>query len=279
MRWQPGRIQSWRRPEDGGFNPASYGVAAIGKPDAVDFVTRHHYSRTYVASKLQYGLFDTTGPAPVLVGVAALSSPVGGPPVLTGVFPGLEPLSESLELGRFVLVDEVPANGESWFLAEVRRLAAGTGVRGIVSFSDPVRRTTADGHVVMPGHIGVIYQASGMRYTGPSTPRTEWLLPDGTMFSPRAAQKVRKQERGHEYAERQLVAFGARPRRAGESPASWLATAADDAGVRRIRHPGKHRYACAIGTTRRERSAVVIELRPRPYPKADLGQQAMWEAA
>ena len=32
--------------------------------------------------------------------------------VLTSVFPHLEPYGESLELGRFVLVDAVPANGD-----------------------------------------------------------------------------------------------------------------------------------------------------------------------
>lgn len=275
MRWNPGRVQSWRRAEDGGFNPASYGVEAISKPAASDFVSRLHYSGTYVAARQQYGLFDLAGPEPVLAGVAALSVPPSLA-VLTGVFPRLEPLTESLDLGRFVLVDAVPTNGESWFLAEVRRLAAATGLRGLVSFSDPVRRTTLDGRVVMPGHWGVIYQASNMRYTGLSTPRTDWLLPDGTVFSPRAMQKIRRQERGHAYAEAQLVALGARPRRAGEPPAAWMAAAAADIGVRYIRHPGKHRYACPLGTNRRDRAAVVIDPRPRPYPKADLGQLAMF---
>jgi hypothetical protein len=51
-------------------------------------------------------------------------------------------------------------------VAEVRRLAAVTGLRGLVSFSDPIRRTTFAGQVVMPGHVGVIYRASNARYTG-----------------------------------------------------------------------------------------------------------------
>jgi hypothetical protein len=32
----------------------------------------------------------------------------------------------------------VPANGESWFLARCWEMAARQGVRGVVSFSDPV---------------------------------------------------------------------------------------------------------------------------------------------
>ncbi len=67
------------------------------------------------------------------------------------------------------------------------RLAATAGVRGLVMFSDPLPRTRADGAVVMPGHVGTIYQAANSVYTGRSTPRTLTLLPDGTVFSDRAA--------------------------------------------------------------------------------------------
>ena len=127
----------------------------------------------------------------------------------------------------------------------------------------------------MPGHVGVIYQASNAVYTGRGTPRTLILLPDGQVFSARAAQKIRAGERGHEYAERQLVAFGARSPRAGERPASWLAAALDDIGARRIRHPGNHRYAFPCGQ-RAQRAKVSVAPPPRAYPKASLGQVAMF---
>ena len=274
MRWQPGRVQSWRRPADGGFNPARYGVQAITDPAAKAFVTGLHYSGTYPAATQRYGLFDLTGQAARLLGAAVLSVPASKT-VLTAVFPRLEPYSESIELGRFVLRDEVPANGESWFLAEVRRLAARQGIRGIVSFSDPVARTTTAGQVVMPGHVGVIYQASNAVYTGRATARTLVLLPDGQVFSARAAQKIRARDRGHEYAERQLVALGASAPRAGERPGDWLAAALDDVGARRIRHPGNHRYAFTVGA-RADRARVMVAPRPRAYPKASLGQLAMF---
>ena len=139
QRWTD-RIQSWRRPEDGGFDPSRYGAAEIGEASAKRFVTGHHYSGTYPAASRRYCLFDLTDGE--LVGTAVLSVPARRE-VLTAVFPGLEPYAESAELGRFVLLDEVPANGESWFWAECRRLAATDGVRGVVAFSDPVRRTRA----------------------------------------------------------------------------------------------------------------------------------------
>ncbi len=277
QRWNPGGIPSWRRPCDGGFDPARYGVAPIAEEEAKTFVTSFHYSRSYPAAVHRYGLFDLTIPAPVLAGVAVLSVPASKT-VLTSVFPHLAPYRESLELGRFVLRDEVPANGESWFLGQCARIAADTGLRGLVMFSDPVQRRRADGTLVMPGHVGVIYQASNAVYTGRGTPRTLTLLPDGTVFSDRAAQKIRRHGHGHDYAERQLIAFGARPPRAGENPATWLADALATVHACKIRHPGCHRYAFPIGT-RRQRAAVTIEPRPVPYPKKHLGQLGLFEAA
>lgn len=276
QRWLPGGVPSWKRPCDGGFDPDRYGVAPLGEDDARQFVIAHHYSRSYPAAVLRYGLFDLTTASPALAGVAVLSVPASKR-VLTKAFPHLEPYEQSLELGRFVLADPVPANGESWFLARCSRLAAEAGLRGLVMFSDPVPRTRADGMLVMPGHVGVIYQAVNAVYTGRATRRTLTLLPDGTVFSARSAQKIRRQECGHEYAERTLIAWGARPPRTGEKPAAWLAAALGDVHARRLRHPGNHRYLFRLGT-RRERTRTVIALRPRPYPKKHACQPATVQA-
>src|SRR5262249_10304227 len=77
---------------------------------------------------------------------------------------------------------------ESWFLSQMCRLAAAARVRGLVMFSDPLPRTRADGTVIMPGHVGTIYQAANSVYTGRATARTLTLLPDGTVFSDRGVQ-------------------------------------------------------------------------------------------
>jgi hypothetical protein len=277
QRWNPGGIPSWRRPCDGGFDPSRYGAAPIGEDQAKTFVTTRHYSRSYPAASQRYGLFDLTAATPRLAGVAVLSVPASKT-VLTSVFPHLEPYAESLELGRFVLADDVPANGESWFLGQCSRLAAATALRALVMFSDPAERRTADGRLVKPGHVGVIYQACNAVYTGQATPRTLTVLPDGAVFSDRAAQKIRQQDCGHEYAERQLIALGARPRRAGENPASWLASVLASVQARKIRHPGNHRYAFPRGT-RRQRSTVTIAPRRAAYPKKHLGQLDLFGAA
>jgi len=265
MRWAPGAVQSWRVPGEGGFTPGNYGVAPIEEATAKAYILDRHYSGTYPAARLRFGLFDAAS-GPKLVGAAVLSVPASKK-VLTNVFPGLEPYSESLELGRFVLDDEVPANGESWFLGQLLRQAAEDGLRGVVSFSDPLPRTKADGSVIMPGHVGTIYQASNARYLGRATPRTLALLPDGTVFSARAMQKIRDQDQGHEYAEAHLIAFGAQPMRAYENPARWLREALAAAGVRPLRHQGNHRYAFATGRNRGEKNRVVIDGQNVAYPK------------
>ena len=67
------------------------------------------------------------------------------------------------------------------------------------------------------------------------------------------------------------MAFGARPPRAMENPVTWLNQALADVRARKVRHPGNHRYLFRLGN-RRERSRVVIGLRPAPYPKMHCGQ-------
>jgi hypothetical protein len=176
---------------------------------------------------------------------------------------------------------------ESWFLGEVRDKAARKSeldpakplLKGLVMFSDPVRRRRADGTLICPGHVGTIYQASGCLYLGTSGASTEALLPDGTVFGRRTAQKIRAQEKGHAYAERKLVTLGARPMRPGEKPAAWLSEALDAAGARRFRHPGKHKYAIALGESREQRTAVTIigGRDHHSYPKRDLGQLELFD--
>ena len=90
MRWQPGRVQTWRRAEDGGFDGRRYEVAAIGERQARAYVEDRHYSGTWVAARLRYGLMDVSGREPRLAGVAVLSVPVSKRAVLK-VFPDLVP--------------------------------------------------------------------------------------------------------------------------------------------------------------------------------------------
>jgi hypothetical protein len=81
-------------------------------------------------------------------------------------------------------------------------------------------------------------------YASRATALTMKLLPDGTVFHDRTAQKIliRRQEQGHQYAEAQLIALGAPVPRAGCNPAIWLREALVAVGARNVRHRGAHRF-------------------------------------
>ncbi|MGD9892260.1 MAG: hypothetical protein AB7U18_13325 [Dehalococcoidia bacterium] len=238
---------------------AQYEVAPIADRTAKEYVERHHYAASYVASRLRYGLWDRRG---ALLGVAVLSVPVRRA-VLTRPFPELDPFHELRKIGRFVLADRAPANAESWFLGRVFRLAGREGVRGVVSFSDPVARRDAAGRLVFPGHIGVIYQAANTVDAGRGTARTVLVLPDWRVLNERALARLRALDQGHAYFEELLIGFGALPRR-GVDPAEWLPRALAATGIRHLRHPGNHRYLFRLGGRGASRS-VLVALPSLPY--------------
>ncbi|MCX5097649.1 hypothetical protein OOK36_55435 [Streptomyces sp. NBC_00365] len=81
------------------------------------------------------------------------------------------------------------------------------------------------------------------------------------------AQKVRRQEQGHEYAERLLLGLGAAPMRAGADPRAWW-EALEAVGARNLRHRGVHRYVYRLGKSRRKRESIRLGLSAGdPYPK------------
>ncbi|MYT71184.1 hypothetical protein GTY60_16065 [Streptomyces sp. SID8367] len=240
----------------------------LPEKEAKAFVVGHHYSGTFPVARFRFGLFDLGSGDARLCGVAVFGVPVRAE-VLTLPLPGLEPYVESLECSRFVLLDECPANTESWFLARCFDVLLARGVLGIVSFADPVPRTDASGVTVAVGHVGTIYQATNAVYMGRATPRTVKLLPNGRVLNERMAQKVRDQEQGHEYAERLLTELGATPMRAGADPRVWLRESLEAVGARNYRHRGVHRYVFRLGTNRRKRESIRLGIPTRaPYPKS-----------
>ena len=253
QRWRLGR-DHYRPPREV-INPRLYEVEEI--PDdttAKAFIVRHHYEHSFPAARFRFALHRKG----TLAGVAVFSHPMNDR-VLTSVFPG--DAKESVELGRFVLLDQVPGNGETWFLARAFRVLKRKGIIGVLSHSDPLPRRSSKGHVVKPGHIGTIYQAKSGRFIGRASPRTEYLLPDGTVFSRRALQKIRNQEQGWRYASKILVRHGAEPLGAGEDPRTWLELWLPRL-TRRRRHPGNFKYVWPLD--RRIRRDLPKAL---PYPK------------
>lgn len=266
--------QRWRRGRDAYRPPAEtidthrYEVAAIaGDGPARAFVKTHHYSRTYPAARYRFGLYRHGH----LVGVAVFSVPMN-PRAVTNALPTDDPQA-GVELGRFVLLDRVPGNGETWFLARCFEHLRAEGLCGVVSFSDPLPRKGTGGGLVFPGHVGTIYQAHNAHYLGRSAARGLWLLPDGTVFSPRAQSKLRAGDVGWRYAAEQLVRAGAEvpPGFAEdevlppEALRAWLARVERSGLLRRVRHPGNYKYAWHLQGKQRPN--------PHRYPKT----KALWQ--
>lgn len=244
--------QRWRARRDS-YRPAGEPIrtadheVVVLEDDATAkaFVVAHHYSGSYPAARFRVGLFRRGE----LAGVAVFSHPCAQQ--VLDVLPGGR--EAGVELGRFVLLDEVEANGETWFLARALRLLAREGFAAVLSHSDPAPRSTAAGAVVFGGHVGTIYQASSATYLGTGPRRTQRLLPDGSVFSARAWSKIRARERGWDYSSEILVRAGAAPPPRDPSRGqlrAWLKLWVPRLS-RPVRHPGMHRYAFPLDKTSR----------------------------
>jgi hypothetical protein len=69
------------------------------------------------------------------------------------------PTASAVELGRFVLLNEVEANAESHFLGRAFDILRSRGILGVVTLSDPVPRHSVAGDLILPGHCGIAFQA------------------------------------------------------------------------------------------------------------------------
>lgn len=268
QRWYK-RLGTWRDANEV-IDTASYEVAEIADdttPKA--FVEEHHYSGTYPAARERFGLYRSAK----LVGVAVFSHPPN-----EAVLKKLPcERMAGIELGRFVLLSDVPGNGESWFLARCFEQLRAKGIEALVSHSDPLPRRNTDGVLVLPGHVGNIYQATNAIYGGRTKARCLWLLPDGTIFSERAMSKIRSRERGYRYAIEQLVHHGAeRPLDLGQDLGTWMREQLPRV-ARRVKHRGNHRYLWTLDRHLRKAVAALAIVDengdPVKYPK-QLDQEA-----
>lgn len=169
--------------------------------------------------------------------------------------------NEGVELSRLVLLDEVPGNGESFFVGHCMRTLKALGLAGVVSFADPIPRRTVSGVLIKPGHCGTLYQAQNARFVGRSSPRSLRLLPDGTVLSDRTIQKLRAGEPGTGAIRERLGQLGIR---LPDGPVGPELTILLNKHTRALRHPGNFKYVWAFS-----RAAGKHLPSPLPYPKMD----------
>jgi hypothetical protein len=225
-------------------------VDEIGKAEAKGFVERHHYSRSFPARRYSFGLFHGR----TLVGVAVFSVPMSQ--AIIPKYCGTEP-NAGVELGRFVLLDSVPANGETWFLSRAFKLLPDS-ILAVLSYSDPLPRKSLAGQLVKPGHVGTIYQAANAAYFGQNRPSTIYLADNGEIVSRRALSKLKNGERGRDHV-REMLTDLVGPKLRGESDAGYVERIKHS--LRAIRHPGNHTYAWALN----KRIKITSK---QTYPKA-----------
>jgi hypothetical protein len=257
QRWN--RRRDSYRPAGEPIDPRRYSVEVVEEAAARRFVVEHHYAGTFPAARLSVGLHRA---GVGLVGVAVFSVPMQPKSVTRHA--GQDPAA-GVELGRFVLLDEEPANAETWMLARAFRLlrAAKPDVRAVVSYSDPLPRVSESGHEIKPGHVGTIYRAFNGRFVGRSSPRVLVLARDGRVVSGRTLTKLRKGERGAAAAYRTLLDMGAPRRLPGEADDAYVSRALRDGPFRRMPHPGNLAYAWGLDDD--ARAALPDRL---PFPAA-----------
>ena len=255
QRWRQHRTSY--RPKVEPIDTSKYGVEEMPEMDAKSFVCTHHYSASYPPARRRMGLYRA---GDGLVGVAVFSVPCQIR-TIPCYAPNLDP-SEGVELGRFVLLDDVPANGETWFLSRAFKLLRKSApeLKAVLSYADPIPRTTPDG-LVKPGHIGTIYQAYNGKYLGRSGRSTHHFAPNGEFVSRRALSKIRQGERGGDGAYRSLVRCGAPTIRHGENGVSYVSRLTNDGLLRKVRHPGNHVYIWTLDKGVQTKSQL-------GYPKA-----------
>lgn len=137
--------------------------------DIKSFVREYHYSKSCPTGDYVFKACSNDR----LVGGAVFGYMGGNPHARYRGFHTVE----VRELKRLVLLDEVPKNSESKFIAWcLRWLRKNTKLKIIVSFADPEY-----------GHVGVVYKASNWIYDGVQKPDRPHLIVDGLAVHPRTA--------------------------------------------------------------------------------------------
>ena len=245
-----------------------YGVEELDYTTSCDYLRTHHYAHNPAPAVARYGLYKTRGGVlkPELVGVITYGEGMGDYVLNAwcGVGPVREGVVGALECNRLVLAEEEPYNAESWFATRAQRalIEAHPQLHAILSYADPVERRNAAGEVFKPGHIGGIYKALGWSYEGRAKPRTHVVdLLTGDVVSERTISKLRKGERGWQYATRELEQATGLTRWQGESGESFWVRCVASGRLGKVRHPGNHVYVW-----QRDKRRPTKPMHGLPYP-------------
>jgi hypothetical protein len=291
---ETGIVQRWRERQDfyrstaERFEPSDWRIDVMvgsgsGLPQGLpvrrnawkagqDFIVQNHYAASFSQMRVMIGMFRARDGA--LVGVATFGNVKADQAKKYGDV-GLDDI---LELNRFVLLDSVPGNAETWFLSRATELARevhaarGFGLKVLLSYSDPVPRRDVKGFLTMPGHIGNIYQAYNAVFVGRSSPKVLHLDARGVAPDPRMISKIRSldgdgEEGGPSAARRFVEDHGAPEKRKRESYAAWVRRSLASDAFRRLPHAGNLTYLWTFGSKSFKKQIETKFPERLPYPK------------
>lgn len=246
-----------------------YGVEELDYETSCDYLRTHHYAHNPAPAVARYGVYKTRGGIlkPELCGVITYGEGMGE--VVLRKWTGCGPVREgngpgALECNRVCMGDGEGYNIESWAATQAQRELIRTHpqLQAILSFADPVERKNAQGDVFKPGHIGGIYKALGWSYEGRAKPRTLTIVvATGDVISERTIRKLTGDERGWQYATRQLEDASGLKRWPLESGEGFLARCMASGLLARVKHPGNHAYVW-----QRDKKRPTQPLKSLPYP-------------
>lgn len=248
------RSQRWRLrrsifvPNSTEIDPRDYTVAAIEPKTARAFVQEHHYLRSFPASQFAAGLFR----ARTLVGACVFATPSNDAVITTHT--GLIDPRTGTTLARLILLDDIPGNAETYFVARAKRLLRQEKphIEAFVSYADET-----------VGHIGQIYAALSGSYRGRTRFRQRHFI-GNLQIAERSLSKITLEEPGGEGAARQLLAAGAHERHPSETPGQWIARLRRDQQLVSRRSPGLHVYSFPLTLAAR---LAERDLPRKTYPK------------
>lgn len=204
------------------FRSGSHRVNRMDLSDVRSFVSDHHYTGSCPPCRHAFGLHDENGR---LVGVALYGVPAYAQ-TASSILDGAKG-EQVLELRRLVLLDGVPRNAESWFLARTMKMLP-PETEAVVAFSDASL------------HYGACYQAANFIYTGRTSPTYHYVSPEGAYLHKRAPWEWARQANT---TEREI---------------------AEQRGLKRVEDPPRYRYVYPL--TRRARREIQPRALPYPKP-------------
>ena len=185
-----------------------------------------------------------------MVGTAIFAIPTTNAVITTHT--GLE-AHQGTTLARFILLDDVPANGETAFLSRAFKSLrqAKPEIEAIVSYADP-----------LAGHLGHAYCAASAHHRGRTKPRMVHRI--GAHHLPeRTLSKIRTAPDRFRTATQQLETLSGSRRDPTETGADWIARLIADETIGTQRHPGHYVYVFPLTRRARRRSG---QLPLAPYP-------------